>query len=250
MKKLIVLVSALLLVSMAAVASDVTLTGEVETRWLHDFTNKAFQQGPEVIVGVNATVDENASVYIELEEGPRAEFAATSAATFDFDKAYFTLDLGGIFDLPVGVTVRTGFDEYDTFDAVKVTFGEWEDVIGTDSHSWGHEVNIAATEQVAIRVLWANDFGLKDFAAGVASLTILSMLKPVTSTTVRIWARATSKPVSSSVWMLLMVSPSRRPLRSISTWKTRSPETPTGLSARPLPERTTTWLLWALPLRE
>jgi hypothetical protein len=168
MKKLIVLVSALLLVSMVAVASDVTLSGEVESRWLHDFTNKAFQQAPEVIVGVNATVDENASVYIELEEGPRAEFAGTSAATFDFDKAYFTLDLGGIFDLPVGVTVRTGFDEYDTFDAVKVTFGEWEDVIGTDSHSWGHEVNIAATEQVAIRVLWANDFGLKDFAAGVA----------------------------------------------------------------------------------
>jgi hypothetical protein len=171
MKKLIVLVAALLLIGTAAFAqmmSDVTISGEVETRWLNDYTNKAFEQNPEVIVGVNATVDENSSVYIELEEGPRAEFTGTSDATFPFDKAYFTLDLGGIFDLPVGVTVRTGFDEYDPFDAAKVTFGEWEDVIGTDAHAWGNEINVAATEQVAIRVLWANDFALKQFAAGVA----------------------------------------------------------------------------------
>jgi len=164
MRKLIVLVSALLLVSMVAIASDVTFSGEVEQRWANDFNNKNYEQGPVVEVKIDAVVDDNASLYIELEEGT----SGIDVATAPFDKAHFTLDLGGIFDLPVGVTVRTGWDEYDQFDAVKVTFGEYEDIIGSDKQTWGHEINVAATEQVAIRVLWANDPGEEYYSAGVA----------------------------------------------------------------------------------
>ena len=161
MKKLIVLVSALLLVSMVAVASDVTLSGEVEQRYMQDFNNKAYSQSPVVELKLDAVVDDNASLYLELEEGG-------PNIGSNFDKAHFTLDLGGIFDLPVGVTVRTGWDEYDQFDAVKITVGEYEDVIGSDGQAWGHEINIAATEQVAVRALWANDAGLEYYSAGVA----------------------------------------------------------------------------------
>ena len=161
MRKLIVLVSALLLVSMVAIASDVTLSGEVEQKWAQDFNAKAYTENPQVEVKLDAVVDDNASLYIEFEE-------AAPNIGFNFDKAHFTLDLGGIFDLPVGVTLRTGWDEYDQFDAVKVTFGEYEDIIGSDTQTWGHEVNIAATEQVALRVLWGNDPGLEYYSAGVA----------------------------------------------------------------------------------
>jgi hypothetical protein len=163
MRKLIVLVSALLLVSMVAIASDTTFSGEVEQRWANDFNAKAYSQNPVVELKIDVVVDDNSSLYLELEEG-------TSGLGMGavFDKAHFTLDLGGIFDLPVGVTVRTGFDEYDQFDAVKVTFGEYEDIIGSDIQAWGHEINVAATEQVAIRVLWANDPGAEYYSAGVA----------------------------------------------------------------------------------
>jgi hypothetical protein len=172
MKKLIVLVSALLLVGFIAGASDVTLTGEVEMRWLHDFnlgglkagdpltTVGSFLTGPQAELILKAVVDDNASVYLEIEE------AAGSVGVFD--KANFTLNLGGIFDLPVGVKVITGWDEYDMFDAVKVTMGEYEDVIGTDIIAWGHQVDIMVNDMVSLRALWANDFGVKGFAAGIA----------------------------------------------------------------------------------
>ena len=162
MKKLIVLVSALLLVSMVAVASDVTLSGEVEQRWMQDFNNKDYTQDPVVELKLDAVIDDNASLYIELEEGPSLIDKST------FDKAHFTLDLGGIYDLPVGVTVRTGWDEYDQFDAVKITFGEYEDIIGSDDQTWGHEINVAATEQIALRVIFANDPAEEFYSAGVA----------------------------------------------------------------------------------
>jgi hypothetical protein len=160
MKKLIVLVSALLLVSMVAVASDVTLSGEVEQRYMQDLNNKAYTEGPVVEVKLDAVVDDNASLYIELEEGD------TNIGIFD--KAHFTLDLGGIFDLPVGVTLRTGVDEYDTFDATKITFGEYEDVLDSEKVTWGHEVNVAINDMVAVRAMLANDPGEEFYFAGIA----------------------------------------------------------------------------------
>jgi hypothetical protein len=161
MKKLFVLVAALLLVGMVAAASDVTLSGEVESRYLHDLNNKSYTESPVVEVKLDAVVDETASLYIELEE------AAANIGP-NFDKAHFTLDIAAIFDLPVGVTFRTGWDEYDLFDAVKVTMGEIEDVIGTDWQNWGHELNIDVNEMIAVRALWANDAGIKGFSIGAA----------------------------------------------------------------------------------
>jgi hypothetical protein len=171
MKKLIVLVAALLLVSMAAFAqSDVTFSGEVEQRWSMDLNNKSYYQAPVVEVKLDAVVDDTAKLYIELEEGA----TPGSAAPFDwgfagpFDKANFTLDVGAIFDLPVGVTVITGIDEYDLFDAAKVTPGEFEDVIGTDWVLFGHQVDIAVNDMIAVRALWANDPGVIGYSFGVA----------------------------------------------------------------------------------
>lgn len=164
MKKLIVLVSALLLVSMVAVATDnITFTGEIEQRWAQDLNNKNYQQGPVVELKIDMGPHDFSTAYLEFEEA--ASGIETGAA---FDRAYFDLDLGGIFDLPVGVTIRTGFDEYDQFDAVKITFGEYVDIIGSDDAVWGHEINIMPTDMVALRVLWANDPGKEYYSAGVA----------------------------------------------------------------------------------
>jgi len=163
MKRLIVLVSALLLVSMVAIASDVTFSGEVEMKWMNDFNNKKYTEDPQAEFKVNAVVDDTASVYLEIEEDSSG--IGTGSA---FDKAYFDLDLGAIFMLPVGVTIRTGWDEYDQFDAAKVTVGEYEDVIGSDIQQWGHEINVAVNDMIAVRVLWANDPSLEYYSAGVA----------------------------------------------------------------------------------
>jgi hypothetical protein len=161
MKKLIVLVAALLLVGMAAFAqSDVTFSGEVETRWVQDLNNKTFEADPVVEVKLDAVVDDTAKLYIEIEE--------TDFNVGAFDKANFTLDLGAIFDLPVGVTLITGIDEYDLFDAVKVTPGEFEDVIGTDWVLFGHQVDIAVNDMIAVRALWANDPGVIGYSFGLA----------------------------------------------------------------------------------
>jgi hypothetical protein len=174
MKKLIVL-SVVMLLAAGAVWADTTVNGEVETRWLNDFNGKFTYQYPETIIGVNATVGDYNKLYIEIEEGPRAEWddvISTSTGTAPlaagvFDKAWFDTDLGKLFDLPVGVSFRTGFDEYDLFDAAKVTFGEWEDVIGSDAHTWGEQIEVSK-DMVKVRVAWGNDFAMKQFLAGVA----------------------------------------------------------------------------------
>jgi hypothetical protein len=191
MKRLIVLVSALLLVSMVAIAqSDVTFSGEVEQRWMNDFNNKEYQEGPVVEIKLNAVVDDTASIYIELEEGASgiggSQNVSEAALGVDIngdgdtldevavgpqrilDKAYFDLDLGAIFMLPVGVTIRTGWDEYDLFDASKITVGEYEDVIGTDWQEWGHQIDVAVNDMIAIRALWANNPDYKAYSFGVA----------------------------------------------------------------------------------
>jgi hypothetical protein len=153
-------------------AQDVTIEGEIETRWLHDFNLggistddgvtvlDSFQENPVIEVKVNVAWDDNTELYVELEEG--------DYNVGIFDKAHFTLDIGGLYMLPVGITVRTGIDEYDLFDESKVTLGEWEDVIGTDWVLFGHQVDIAVNEMVAIRALWANDFGVKGYSIGAA----------------------------------------------------------------------------------
>lgn len=178
MRKLVVL-AMLLVAGMLWAQATVTLTGEVETRWLQNFTGKETLQWPEVVVGVNAKVDDNNTLYIEFEEGSRTEFydqlpVVTADAGVGlpggFDKAYFTSNIGAILKLPVALTWRTGFDEYDLFDAVKVTFGEWEDTIGSDLHSWGNEINVNV-DPVVVRFAWSSDFSwtYKGFLAGIAA---------------------------------------------------------------------------------
>jgi hypothetical protein len=171
MKKLFVLVAALLLVGVIASAeSDVTFSGEVETRWMQDYTNKDFTQSPVVEVKIDAVVDDVSSLYIELEEGANGiGFLDTDGdPAHAFDKAHFTIDLGAAFGLPVGLTLRNGWDEYDLFDAVKVTVGEYEDIIGSDWQQYGNEVNVEVNENVAIRALWAHPFDIKGYSIGVA----------------------------------------------------------------------------------
>jgi hypothetical protein len=164
MRKLIVLVSALLLVSMVAIASDVTLSGEVEQRWSNDFNNKTYFEAPVVEVKLNAVVDDTAKLYIELEEGGPAPSIPNL-----FDKANFTLDLGAIFDLPVGVSLITGVDEFDLYDAAKVTPGEFEDVIGTDWDDYfGHQIDVMVNDMISLRGLWANNPDIKGYSVGVA----------------------------------------------------------------------------------
>jgi hypothetical protein len=171
MKKLIVLVAVVLLVGTTAFAqmmSDVTISGKVEERWMQDFGAKSFSDVGDNIVELkfDAMVDDNAKAYIELEENA-AQLGDPTLANV-FDRANFTLNLGGIYDLPVGVSVITGFDEYDQFDAVKVSPSESEDVIGSDMNVWGNQIDVAVNDMIAIRTLWANDFALEYWSAGVA----------------------------------------------------------------------------------
>jgi hypothetical protein len=168
MRKLIVLVSALLLVSMVAIASDVTISGVVEERWMQDFGAKSFSAVNDNVVELkfDFMVDDNAKAYIEFEEAA-AQLGDPTLANV-FDRANFTLNLSGIYDLPVGVSVITGFDEFDQFDAVKVSPSESEDVIGADMNVWGNQIDVAINDMIAIRTLWANDFGMEYWSAGVA----------------------------------------------------------------------------------
>jgi hypothetical protein len=164
MKKIIVLAIVGLFVASFAMAQDVTLSGEVESRYMNDMNNKHYTDGAVVEVKLDAVVDDTASLYIEWEENG----GGASAIGDNFDKAHFTLDLGAIFDLPVGVMFETGWDEYDLYDAVKVTAGEFEDWIGTDWKDWGHQLDVEVNDMVSLRALWAANAGLGYYSIGAA----------------------------------------------------------------------------------
>jgi hypothetical protein len=184
MKKLIVLVILGLFVASFAMAQDAVVTAEVEARYEQDFTNKDWKEGNIVELEFTATVDDYNELYIELEEGGAGidesiSVSGTDSGGDDFedsfslpllDRAYFTTDLGGIFMLPINLTVRTGFDEYKLFDAAKVTPGEYEDVIGSNFKSWGHRIE-GGNDMITVRAAWANDPGLEELLIG-ASATI------------------------------------------------------------------------------
>ena len=166
MKKLIVLVSALLLVAMVA-GADTTITGKVEYRWAQDFGDKAFTDAKVVEVKINATVDDYNTLYIELEEGPTTETDVTSLGVFGLDRANFTTDFGALLELPVGVKVKSGFDEWKGgSDSSKVTLGEWEDRIGAGFKGWGQQVEIMAADMLTIESAWTWDFSEKEFTVG------------------------------------------------------------------------------------
>jgi hypothetical protein len=152
MKKLIVLVAALLLVSMVVVASDVTVGGKVSYRWMQDLANKNYyaQATKELVeTKINATVDDYNTLAVTLRNAESGDFSAS------VHRANFTTDVGAIFGLPVGITLKTGFDEYKASpDKMFVTWGEYEDVLGTALKAWGQKVEIAAHEYVNLVGFW------------------------------------------------------------------------------------------------
>ena len=91
MKKLIVLVSALLLVSMVVAASDVTVGGKVSYRWMQDIGNMEFYEQAakeRVEVKINATVDDYNTVAVVLREMEAGDAGAS------VHRANFTTDMG------------------------------------------------------------------------------------------------------------------------------------------------------------
>jgi hypothetical protein len=165
MKRIIVLAIVGLFVAATAMA-QVTVTGEVEMRWLNDFNNNQSHEGHIVELEVTGVADDYNEAYIELEEGYPS--SALTYYDFPFDRAHFTTDIGGLFALPVGLTVRTGYDEYKLFDAVKVTPGEWEDILGSNVKEWGHRIEVNYQDMVKVRSIFANDPSLEAFGIGLA----------------------------------------------------------------------------------
>ena len=167
MKKLIVLVAALLLVSMVVAASDVTVGGKISYRWMQDIENMVFYDQAtkeRVETKINATVDDYNTLAVTLRNAESGDFSAS------VHRANFTTDIGAVLGLPVGVTLKTGFDEYKASpDKSFVNWGEYEDVLGTATKAWGQKIEIAAHEYVNLVAFWAysTDFDKQNWGAGV-----------------------------------------------------------------------------------
>jgi hypothetical protein len=166
MKKLIVLVAALLLVGTMAMA-DATVNGKVEYRTLADNTDEVFTNAGIIELKINGTIDDNTSVYIELEEGPKLT-GYTFPGVFGLDKVHITVDAGAALDLPIGVTIRAGFDEYKVKDGIKVTKGEYEDWLGFATDDWGYQIELMpiADMDVTIRTQLTGDWDAEGMLIG------------------------------------------------------------------------------------
>jgi hypothetical protein len=167
MKKLFVLVAALLLVSMVA-AAEVTVSGKVEIRELTDFNDETFANDGIVELKFDATVDENNSVYIEIEEEGTPDFGKVTEGitVLLFDRAHFTSNIGAMLGLPVGVEIKAGFNEWKGSDAMGVSKGDYEDFYGDDFKAWGYQVEVMAADFVTLRTTFGGDWDGEEWLIG------------------------------------------------------------------------------------
>mgnify|MGYP003701947163 FL=1 len=165
MKKLIVLVAALLLVSVVAMA-DTTVNGVLDYRAKNDSKDEVFSNYGVVELKINAAIDDNTSAYVELEEGPKTTGYDTGG--FGLDKAHFTVNAGAALDLPVGVAITAGFNEFKVKDGIKVTKGEYEDWIGIAMDAWGYQIELmpVADMDVTVRMQFTGDWDTEGMLIG------------------------------------------------------------------------------------
>ena len=165
MKKLIVLVAALLLVSVVAMA-DTTVNGVLDYRAKNDSKDEVFSNYGVVELKINAAIDDNTSAYVELEEGPKTTGYDTGG--FGLDKAHFTVNAGAALDLPVGVAITAGFNEFKVKDGIKVTKGEYEDWIGIAMDAWGYQIEVmpVADMDVTLRATFTGDWDTEGMLIG------------------------------------------------------------------------------------
>lgn len=130
MKKIaIVLLMALALVSMAT--AEVVVSGELDYGFMADadfFAGKF----DKIEVDLNADVDENNSIAIEIEDklktndltmavGGGTMLGASTGFGLGLSYATLTTDWGAILDLPMGVTSTVGYDEFNVMSRYTAT---------------------------------------------------------------------------------------------------------------------------------
>ena len=166
MKRLIVLVAALLLVGMIAMA-DATVSGKVEYRAKNDMTDEVFANAGVIELKIDGMIDDNTSAYIELEENPKPN-GYSIPGLFGLDKAHLTVDVGAAMDLPVGLTINAGFNEFKVKDGIKVTKGEYEDWLGFATNDWGYQIEImpVADMDITIRTQFTGDWDAEGMLIG------------------------------------------------------------------------------------
>jgi hypothetical protein len=148
MKKLIVLVSVMLLVALGAFA-DTTVAGEVEYQAESDLAD-GYNGMTVVELNFTATPTDYDTVHIDLEPDGGARDGGI------LEEAWFVSDLGGRYMLPVGLLLYYGFEEYESAGVGQVTFAELEySVLDWNPQGWGTKVSIGPIADIAtLDVVW------------------------------------------------------------------------------------------------
>jgi hypothetical protein len=148
MKKLIVLVSVMLLVALGAFA-DTTVAGEVEYQAESDLAD-GYNGNTVVELNFTATATDYDTAHIDLEVDGGARDGGI------LEEAWFVSDLGGRYMLPVGLLLYYGFEEYESAGVGQVTFAELEySVLDWNPQGWGTKVSIGPIADIAtLDVVW------------------------------------------------------------------------------------------------
>jgi hypothetical protein len=151
MKKILVLTMMVLLVaSMSVMASDVTISGQVQYEWLQDFDTLYDYNGDAELVA-KATVDDYNTATIDFDYAQDAGPASTSM--IQLDKAYFTTAIGkylGVEEMGVSITSTWGWYEWGAKDYAKVTGYENEQVFDDNVENWEVNFDVGIMDMVHV----------------------------------------------------------------------------------------------------
>jgi hypothetical protein len=210
MKKLVVLMALLVVAGMlwaqapaAPAAPTFTMGLTLDYMWAQDFVGPEYSDRPILELKFNWKADDFTTAYVELEEGPMSSQGDTGGGTaglqggyrniystvadrgYDvkiagLDKAWFMTDLGKALKLPVPVTVKYGYEEWNNADSIKVTKSEYEDFLGeADIRNWGAQIEVKPSPMVTLRSNWAWNPGAAQLAEGQFLIGAYGTVAPV-----------------------------------------------------------------------
>ena len=161
MKKILVLTMMVMLVaSMSVMASDVTVSGQVQYEWAQDFET-LYDYNADAELVVTAVVDDYNTAVVDFD------YTQNSPATtnmISLDKAYFTTAIGkyaGLEDMGVTITLIWGWQEWADPGYGMVTNYENERVWDAKAENWQVNIDVGIMDMVHIEaaMMPANDVG-------------------------------------------------------------------------------------------
>ncbi len=151
MKKILVLTMMVLLVaSMSVMASDVTITGQVEYSWFQDF-GAVYDYNGDAELNFNAVVDDFNTARLEIDYAQ--DIGPASTNKIQLDKAYITTAIGkyaGLEDMGVSITSKWGWYEWGAKDYAKITGYENEQVFDDNYENWEVNFDVGIMDMVHV----------------------------------------------------------------------------------------------------